>query len=393
MAAAVNPRERATSDIVVSAPPALPSDAPASDALIRAANAELTRRTGTGLDIAVSVLLEQRNQALRNLQAASEQAQREHAQHVIDQDAFIAFLMADYEKQLLAVQEELVSVRQQLARERTLARTTGDDEIVDSAVATPRNHAATDISALSQQLFAVQEALQAAYAEVDETRADAARLQDERDTAIRETNDLKFDFEQRLEAARDEAASLQWQLDESQRKIADLSDAARDEAYRASEQLDEARRKLDERNEETRSLRARLALLDEEMQTRPPPAAAIELENARKEAQLLRKALIEAKRELSRLKNEGDAARLRTRPIIPVENRPATAEQRPASAANNPPARATERRPAGAADNRPAPPATEQRPASAANDRPAATDHRPIPAAEIRTIGAPVRQR
>ena len=42
-------------------------------------------------------------------------------------------------------------------------------------------------------------------------------------------------------------------------------------------------------------------------------AAALELENARKEAQILRKSLIDAKREISRLSNGVDSSRLRAR--------------------------------------------------------------------------------
>ncbi|MGC4092526.1 MAG: hypothetical protein QM756_32540 [Polyangiaceae bacterium] len=304
MSAAANPRERYTSETMLS--PRGPLDA---DAAIRTANADFEQRVGSSLSLALAVLVEQRDQAIRSLQQVHTSAAQEREARVLDQDSFIAFLMADHEKQVLALQQELNSLRQEVGRQRTLASVSrelaratlpgisGRDEVLQLE--------------LNQRILALQESLQAAYAEVDDTRADAMRLQEERDSAIREINDLKFDFEKQIETARDEGSALQWQLDETQRKLADASDQARDDAYRTSESLDEVRRQLDERNEEVRSLRARLMTLDEEIQSRPPPAAGIELENARKEAQLLRRSLIDSKRELARLNGELNALRAR----------------------------------------------------------------------------------
>jgi chromosome segregation ATPase len=303
MALAVNSRERTTLESGFSELGGFDSDS-----AIRGANQELEQRAGSGLELALAILVEQRDHALRRAESARQQAERERTRVVSEQDTFISFLMADHEKQLAELQRELASAREDLARQRALDRTltrlgalppSSDPEVAES------------LRAAEAELAELQESLQAAYAEVDDTRSDAARLQEERDAAIRETNDIKFEFEKLLEAARDEASQVQWQLDEAQRRLLDASDQARDEACRQAEQLDELRRELDERNQEVRSLRARLASLDEEMQSRPPPAAAIELENARKEAQLLRKSLIEVKRDFSRLSAEVEAARAR----------------------------------------------------------------------------------
>jgi hypothetical protein len=277
------------------------------EAAIRAANQELQRRTGNAFDLPLTVLVEQRNQALRAAQSAREQAFQLRRTTVEEQDRFIAFLMADHERQVAELQRELRRANEGLERRRSLepvpivaVGAMGDERV---SVASP--------GAAEAQIASLQERLQAAYSEVDDTRADAARLQEERDEAIREISDVRFDCQKQVELARDEAAQLQWQLDEAQRRLEDAGDRARDEACALSEQIDEKHRELDERNAEVRSLRARLTTLDEEIQSRPPPAAAIELENARKEAQLLRKSLIDAKREASRAKNELDSVRAR----------------------------------------------------------------------------------
>lgn len=272
---------------------------------IRAANQELQRRTGTALDLPLTVLVEQRNRALREVQTARAEALRARQESVEEQDRFIAFLMADYERQVADLQRELERVREALERRRLLTPVVSAS---NAAAAEPEPFAA---DSLELQVASLQDQLEAAYSEVDDTRSDAVRLQEERDAAIRETSDVRFESQKQVELARDEATELQWQLDEAKRRLEDAGDQARDEACALSEQIDEARRELDERTAEVRSLYARLAALDEEIQTRPPPAAALELENARKEAQLLRKSLIETKREASRVKNELESVRAR----------------------------------------------------------------------------------
>jgi chromosome segregation ATPase len=284
-----------------------------AEAAIRAANQELQRRAGTSLDLPLTVLVEQRNRALRDAETAREETQQARRAAIEEQDRFIVFLMADHERQLTELQREVERAREILERRRSL------DPVTPLPIVVVGERESSSHASAEGQIASLQERLQAAYSEVDDTRADAARLQEERDEAIRETNDVRFECQKQIEAARDEAAKLEWQLDEAQRRLEDAGDQARDEAYALSEQIDEAKRELDERNAEVRSLRARLATLDEEIQTRPPPAAALELENARKEAQLLRKSLIESKRESSRLKNELDSARARAGLLIPAE--------------------------------------------------------------------------
>jgi uncharacterized coiled-coil DUF342 family protein len=112
-------------------------------------------------------------------------------------------------------------------------------------------------------------------------------------------------------AAGDDVVELKWQLGEAHRKLEDAHDEAREEAYRLTEELDEARRDLDERLEELRRLRARLAEADEELHTRPLPSVAKQLEIVRGEVRGLRRNLIEARREQSRLAHQLDLCRTR----------------------------------------------------------------------------------
>jgi len=255
------------------------------EGLVRSANAEIARRANSGLELLAMVLTDQRDRAYQDLARLRQQGEMARARDMDEHDRFIAFLMADYERQLAELRREL-------------AGRVPDD----SAGRVP------------DDLFDLQERLQASVAEMEDTRADAARLQEERDEAIRETSDVRFECARQVEQARDEASDLQWKLDELTRRFDDERDQAREQAFQLSEQIDERSRALDERNQEVRTLRGRLAVLDSEMQSRPPPSVTIELENARKEAQLLRKSLIESRSELSRVRAELDALKNRPRP-------------------------------------------------------------------------------
>ena len=109
-----------------------------------------------------------------------------------------------------------------------------------------------------------------ANAEIDETRADALRLQEERDEAIRATDDLRLDLMSQLEGAKDDAFQLETRLDETNRLLEDTCDEKRDDTLRLTEELVELRREFDAQSEEVRRLRARLSTYLVEP-VRPPP--------------------------------------------------------------------------------------------------------------------------
>jgi hypothetical protein len=265
---------------------------------IRSANEELRRRTGDLLGVPIAVLVDQRDAALRQLGDAQREGEERERAVIAEHDAFITFLMEEQEKQLGQVSDQLDRAREELGRQRALG---APEEIApESAAGDPR-----------RKIASLQHELEVAYAEIDDTRVDAARLQAERDDAIRAIDDARVQAYVQVEAAGDEAFQLQLDLDAANRLLEDERDAARDASLTAADALADVRRELDDRNAEVRQLRDRLAeRTDETRASAPPPsAAAQELHAARDEAQRLRKQLIDTRRELSRVGRELQLAR------------------------------------------------------------------------------------
>lgn len=302
------PHERATEDSLQLDP---------AEALIRVANEQLLAKTAERLNLPIAILIEQRDEALRQGEVLREHARGERAALIAEQDQFITFLMSDHEVKLLKLTEELKSTRDALARQRSLTGPSRD--------AVSQSQGAENFEA-QPEVSRIRDLLEAAYAEAEETRADAARLQAELDDAVREVDDVRLELRAEVEAARDESFAIQSQLDETNRLLEDARDQARDEAYRFTEDLSETRRELDERVAEVRRLRQRLTELDVTRNSLPPPpAATADLDAARADNQLLRKQLIDAKRELSRVARELEL-------LLPVRRiaRPTPAAGRPA---------------------------------------------------------------
>lgn len=264
---------------------------------IRAANQQLLDKTGDRFALPIAILIDQRDEALQQSEALRQHAQGERAALLAEQDQFITFLMTDHEAKLVKLGEELKSTREALARQRAL-----EGPLVDSP-----STSAGDMTDGGMEIARLKDLLEAAYAEADETRADAARLQAELDDAVRAADEVRLAVQLDVDAARDDAFRIQTQLDETNRLLEDARDQTRDEAFRFTEELDEARRSLDERSAEVRRLRERLSALDAAPRNSlppPPPAGGLELDAARADNQLLRKQLIEAKREVSRVTRE-----------------------------------------------------------------------------------------
>ena len=282
----------------------------AANERIRSANLELQARTESALKLPLSVALEQRDAALRQVAEASQLAERSRKDLVEEQDRFIAFLMEDYDQTIQRLESELKQSKEDASRQRALAPADKPDKAPVGIADTDQTK---ELAEAHAQIVGLQQSLESAYAEVDETRRDAARLQEERDEAIREVDDVRVELYAQIDLARDESIDIQTQLDEASRSLEDARDEARNEAYRLNEELDEVRRELDDRNDEVGRLRERLAELTEEarLSQPPPPAAALALDAARNEIKSLRKQLIDSKRELSRAKRELDLAKRR----------------------------------------------------------------------------------
>jgi hypothetical protein len=278
-----------------------PDGLSAAQAAIRAANQSLLDKSGNRFELPIAILIDQRDEALQQNEALRQHARGERMALIAEQDQFITFLMTDHEAKLVKLSEELKSTREALARQRSL-----EGPPVGSA-----GSASGEVADGGLEIARLKDLLEAAYAEADETRSDAARLQAELDDAVRAADDVRLEIQLEVDAARDDAFRIQSQLDETNRLLEDARDQARDEAFRFNEELDDARRTLDERLAEVRRLRQRLSELDAAPRNSlppPPPPSSLELEAARADGQLLRKQLIEAKRELSRVTRELELA-------------------------------------------------------------------------------------
>ena len=282
------------------APSAEPSSAPDenqdAEAEIEAANLELDQTVGSGLESRFTLLTAQRDTAIRAAHEERVQAERDRVAMLQHQDRFIALLMTEHERELAETRQKLQGARAELEKRHALSP-------ADAPLPSSPDRS-----------------------EADQVRAELARVRGERDQAVADNNDLKFEYRKQVDSTQDEVSRLSWQLDEARRRLEDVRDEARDEAHRLSELLAETRRELDERNEEVRRLRACMTELDQEIQSRPPPAAATELEDARRELESLRHRFVDVKREQSRLAHELELSRARRRVVISI---PAPANDEP----------------------------------------------------------------
>jgi DNA repair exonuclease SbcCD ATPase subunit len=254
----------------------------------------------------IAVVLEQRDLALARLATLSHERDLERAQSAAEHDRFVTDLLQEHSAKQVELERQLKAMRSAAERQRALgtAPVIAPSFPVVITGAEPANNA--ESVQLREQLGDLRRLLEAAYVEVDDLKAVVPRLEDERDTAIRDADDTRVQLYGEIEAARDEGSVLQLQLDEAQRQMDEQRDLARDESHGWSERLSETERELDERRAEVSRLRERMdAMVTEVKFSRPPPpATSDELTRAREEAQQLRKEVIDTKRQLSRVTRE-----------------------------------------------------------------------------------------
>lgn len=222
---------------------------------LQRANREFSARVDSGVDVPINVLIEQRDSALRELTETQQRSQQAQQRLVAGHERYIGFLMEEQ----LAV---LSHLRKQLsAREEDLRRLGEHSPTPLTVAATELGESAPSVN--PSELEELQARLAAAFAEVDEARLVAARLQEELDEAIRASDDVRHELQADLDAARDETFELQRKLDATLTALDDARDAGRDEAVRLNEELDEVQRQLDERTNEMRRAREHLAAMSE----------------------------------------------------------------------------------------------------------------------------------
>jgi phage shock protein A len=91
---------------------------------------------------------------------------------------------------------------------------------------------------LEREIRELRSALDSANAEVEETHADAVRLQGERDDALRDADDVRSQILSEVAAARDDEIRVQDRLDEALRMVDDGRGQASEEQWRLIEELD-----------------------------------------------------------------------------------------------------------------------------------------------------------
>src|SRR6188508_1181723 len=163
------------------------------DATIQAHNQQLIERAGGLFELPLVVLTEQRDHALRRLASVKERALEQRRRLVAEQDEFITSLMTEHEAKLQGLRDECERLRAALTATLHARRPETAELALDTDEGVP------------SRLDSLEQALEAANAEIDETRADALRLQEERDEAIRANDDLRLELMNQLESARDEA--------------------------------------------------------------------------------------------------------------------------------------------------------------------------------------------
>jgi hypothetical protein len=278
------------------------ADARALEA-IRAKNREFQQKTEGQLALAVALLTEQRDEALRRLEHQITRVRLERESLIAEQDAFIVSITEDHQRDLAKLEQQLAQARTALDRQSVLSAPPSSSLREPSSSDARLLEAAERIDQLASQL-------ENAYREIDESLKENVRLQGERDDAVQATEELRADLTHALELAREDITRLELEAAETNRLLDDTRDRAREDQCRVLEELEAAKRELDERREEVRQL---LAGGDENARSTriglPLPTQASELERARGEAKIARKQLVEAKREVARLTRELELAR------------------------------------------------------------------------------------
>ncbi len=293
------------------APSSLSSDAQAlALAAIAKANQEFRIKTDSLMSVPLALLVEQRDRALIELEETKASIASDRAKLVAEQDSFIAFLTEDQQRALATLEQQLSQAKVALERQQVLT------PIIHTPLAAGgESELRTALDQAEEHIATLREQLENAFRDVDESRNDGWRLQEERDEAIRMTDELRGELMGQLDAAREEATRLQLALDEALRATEDARDEARENASRVLEEVESLRTELDERRSEVTRLRERLESASDYRPSRPPPPLAEdELERARAEAKVVRKQLIDAKRDIAKLTRELELARAQRGP-------------------------------------------------------------------------------
>ncbi len=263
---------------------------------IRAANETLLQRTGLQLELPISVLVEQRDNALRWYVYERTKGELLQAEHQRELDTIRQAARSDLEAALQQHRAQLDALRAEQGTSAssravsagpsaaaaplgpsTTLTAAGTDSRVKTAVSalsnaeTPVSRATVVVRSgepnllgevvvedlrnrlseleqhnhqLEQRNTELDILLKEAIAVVEETRKEAHRAQGERDEALARADDTRIRMQTELDGTRDELSALQALLDETRRDADSARDQAQLEMMRLNEELTELRESL-----------------------------------------------------------------------------------------------------------------------------------------------------
>ncbi len=288
-------------------PPAADDDAtgdPAAEAIQRA-NQELENAAEGKFDLPVTVLIRQRDDALRNSLVAAEEL-----------DAKLQKLRAEHDK----LAESLVSEHQSQIQELKREHATALDELRKSLVQTPTTGATHPgmgaVTGSNSEALILREQLAEALSNLEAARREASELQEELQAAVVSYDDMRQEMWNAAQDSRDEAAGLRIQCQELSARLEDERAAnveavkeLKRETARVQHELDEVLAQTPEPPDAKESKKTT------KPERRPKPtepavqAARVDEERAKEEAHELRMELINAKRSLNKKSQELHAAK------------------------------------------------------------------------------------
>lgn len=208
--------------------------APSVGDVIRSANADLEQQAAHHLTIPLTIAVQQRDRYIAELCREREAWQQELARQAASFNAQIL----ERDAQLNQLREQLRDAEKELAGLRVEPKT-----IIGVAPDSSRsgNKLATSDSGEHAPL---QTALEAAWQDVEDARLRLAALEQERDAALKEADELRVELYDKLASARDEVIEAETHLTETQRAFDDAKEQWDNEQARLRAEAEEARQAL-----------------------------------------------------------------------------------------------------------------------------------------------------
>jgi hypothetical protein len=202
--------------------------------VIRSANADLEQQAAHHLTIPLTIAVQQRDRYIAELCREREAWQQELAR----QTALFNGQLLERDAQLNLLRQQLQSAEKELAGLRDEPKT-----IIGVAPDSSRSGSKLATSD-SGEHSPLQTALEAAWQDVEDARSRLAALEQERDAALKEADELRVELYDKLATARDEVIEAETHLTDTQRAFDDAKEQWENEQARLRTEAEEARQAL-----------------------------------------------------------------------------------------------------------------------------------------------------